>query len=83
MEDLQKSWSERLESEQMKKQQRIDELEREERQKAKIPYLWNLNEDLSLCAKVIHFLHAGKADKTTVQYSDNHLNGKYIRSLGQ
>ncbi|KAF6041292.1 hypothetical protein EB796_000454 [Bugula neritina] len=60
MEDLQTSWAERLSREQEAKQKRIDELEAEEKQKDRVPYLWNLNEDLSLCAKIIHFLPEGK-----------------------
>jgi len=59
MEDLQTSWAERLSREQEAKQKRIDELEAEEKQKDRVPYLWNLNEDLSLCAKIIHFLPEG------------------------
>lgn len=56
MVDAQKSWEQRLSEEKAATQQRIYELEAEQRQKEEVPYLWNLNEDPSLCSKIIHFI---------------------------
>ncbi|XP_067932196.1 kinesin-like protein KIF28P [Watersipora subatra] len=70
MQDIRKSWSERLQSEQQKQQERIDELEKEEKRKERVPYLWNLNEDLSLCAKIIHFLPEGEVSTIGNQRAD-------------
>lgn len=60
MVDAQKSWEQRLSEEKKATQQRIYELEAEQRQKEEVPYLWNLNEDPSLCNKVIHFIQGGR-----------------------
>lgn len=74
MEDVQRSWADRLAREQDAKQKRIDELEAEEKQKDTIPYLWNLNEDLSLCAKIIHFLHDGECFLLSyIAYKSKHI----------
>jgi len=56
MADLQKSWQQRLDEETSAAQRRISELEKEEKQRETTPFLWNLNEDPSLCGKLTHFL---------------------------
>lgn len=57
--DLQKSWQERLDEETSAAQKRIYELQAEERRRETTPFLWNLNEDPSLCGKITHFIAGG------------------------
>lgn len=66
MDDAQKSWQDRLAEEKAATQMRIDELESEQKQKKSTPYLWNLNEDPSLCSKLVHFIE-GNLDHTRHQ----------------
>ena len=60
LENIQKSWEQRLKEEKEANKHRIEEINKEESQKQNTPYIWNLNEDLYLCNKIIHFLEDGE-----------------------
>ena len=68
LENIQKSWEQRLKEEKEANKHRIEEINKEESQKQNTPYIWNLNEDLYLCNKIIHFLEDGLVMSNNVNY---------------
>ncbi|XP_014667335.1 PREDICTED: kinesin-like protein KIF28P [Priapulus caudatus] len=61
MEQMNKSWQQRLQDVQVHNQRKLEMERKEELKKKTIPHLWNLHEDPALTGMIVHFAMDGKS----------------------
>eukprot|EP00911_Craspedida_sp_UC1_P002218 UC1_evm1s1692 len=60
MEEMQKSWQEKLAEAQAAQKAQADAADKEKRDKQTVPHLWNLNEDPALAGALTYFVRQGE-----------------------
>lgn len=70
MEEMQKSWQEKLKEAHAKSAVATDAADKEKEEKATVPHLWNLNEDPALAGVICHFMRPGKETRVGNGKSD-------------
>lgn len=76
--NMQKSWEEKMESQQASLEARLQEVQEQEIMKQSTPHLWNLNEDPMLTGKVVLFCYDGSTNFGSDDICENTILGAGI-----
>merc|ERR1712159_166129 len=76
--NMQKSWEEKMESQQKEAMERLKQEQQKDELKKTTPHLWNLNEDPILTGKVVHFCYDGATKFGADEFCERKILGAGI-----